>query len=164
MGFVLLNLQYSVQYCVDHCSSFYDFTYGRCIVCPSSNYDFCPEYFTDSLLNTPLICSTCHKHFSVLSSFMTYHLFCKYINTMGVTSELRNAYPSGVAPRVTRSLILCVCFVCPFVLFLLAMFFYYFADSGYLFGIFKLFFKLFLHNVFFWMTFREMYWHGEHDD
>jgi hypothetical protein len=25
-------------------------------------------------------------------------------------------------------------------------------------------FKLFWHNEFFWMTFREMYWHGQHDD
>ena len=48
--------------------------------------------------------------------------------------------------RITRSLILCVCFVkhfCPFVLFHLAIalsVFLRFTDSDYLFGIFKLFF------------------------
>ena len=65
------------------------------------------------------ICSTCHKHFSVLSSSMTYHRVCSYINTTGATSGAGSAYPSvaheftqvfsGVC--VTRSLVLCVCFV-----------------------------------------------------
>ena len=59
---------------------------------------------------------------------MTYHQVCNYISTTGVTSGKGTAYPSG-APvftpgfsgvRVTRSLVLCVCFVhlclffCPF--------------------------------------------------
>ena len=52
---------------------------------------------------------------------------------------------SGV--RVTRSLVLCVCFVnCPFVLFLLAIVLFVllrYADSNYPFGIFKLFFNNF---------------------
>jgi hypothetical protein len=38
VGFVLLILQYSVQYCVAHWSSFYDFTYGHCIVRFSAKY------------------------------------------------------------------------------------------------------------------------------
>ena len=65
------------------------------------------------------ICSTCRKHFPVLSSFMTYHRVCNYINTTGVTSGAGTAYPSGVPEftpgfsgvRVTRSLVLYVCFV-----------------------------------------------------
>ena len=52
-----------------------------------------------------------------------------------------------VGVRVTRSLVLCVCFVdrCPFVLFLLAIVLSVllgFTDSGYPFGIFTLFFHL----------------------
>jgi type II secretory pathway component PulF len=39
-------------------------------------------------------------HFPVLSSFMTYHRICNYINTMGVTSGAGIAYPSG-APEFT---------------------------------------------------------------
>ena len=65
------------------------------------------------------ICSTCRKHFPVLSSFMTYHRVCNYINTTGVTSGAGTAYPYGVPEftpgfsgvRVTRSLVLYVCFV-----------------------------------------------------
>jgi hypothetical protein len=37
---------------------------------------------------TPQICSTCRRHFPVLSSFMTYH----WVNTMGVTSGAGTAY------------------------------------------------------------------------
>ena len=67
-------------------------------------------------------------HFPVLSSFMTYQRVCNYINTTDDTSGAGTAYPSwgpeftpivsGV--RVTRSLVLYVCFVdrclsfCPF--------------------------------------------------
>ena len=43
---------------------------------------------------------TCRKHFPVLSSFMTYHRVCNYINTTGSTSGARTAYPSG-APEFT---------------------------------------------------------------
>ena len=58
-------------------------------------------------------------HFPVLSSFMTYHRMCNQINTTGATSGAGTAYPA-VAPRftpgfsgvrVTRSLVLCVCFL-----------------------------------------------------
>jgi hypothetical protein len=67
----------------------------------------------------PRICSTCRKHFPVVSSFMTYHMVCNYINTTGATSGEGTTHPSG-APEftpvfrgvcVTRSLVLCVCFV-----------------------------------------------------
>jgi hypothetical protein len=72
----------------------------------------------------PLVINTSRP----LSIFMTYHQVYNYINTTGVTSGKGTAYPSG-APvftpgfsgiRVTRSLVLCVCFVhlclffCPF--------------------------------------------------
>ena len=63
----------------------------------------------------PRICSACRKHFPVLSSFMTYHP----INTKGVTSEAGtetlpvhpNLPPVFSGVRVTRSLVLCVCFI-----------------------------------------------------
>ena len=74
----------------------------------------------------------CHEHFQLLFSFMTYHLVCHYINTTGATSGARTTYPSGAPEftpvfsgvRVTRSLVLCVCFVdrcLSFVLFLLTI-------------------------------------------
>jgi len=72
---------------------------------------------------------------------------------MAATSGSRTAYPSGVhrrflsGVRVTRSLILCVCFVCPFVLFF-GHVLLRFTDYGYLFGIFKLFFQ----TVLIWCT------------
>ena len=67
----------------------------------------------------PRICSTCRKHFPVLSSFMTCHRVCNWINTTGVTSGAGIAYPSGAPEftpvfsgvRVTRSLVLYICFV-----------------------------------------------------
>ena len=66
-----------------------------------------------------------NNDFSVLSTFMTYHRVC---NTKGVTSGAGTANPSGEPDftpvfsgvGVTRSLVLCVCFVdrclsfCPF--------------------------------------------------
>ena len=70
------------------------------------------------------ICFTCRNHFPVLTSFMTYQRVCISIYTTGATSWARTACPSGasvlVGVRVTRSLVLCVCFVdrclffCPF--------------------------------------------------
>jgi hypothetical protein len=67
----------------------------------------------------PRICSTYRKHFPVLSSIMTYHRVCNKINTTGATSGAGTAYPSGAPEftpcfsgvRVTRSLVLYVCFV-----------------------------------------------------
>ena len=67
----------------------------------------------------PRICSTCREHFPVLSSFMTYHRVCYYINTTGAISGAGTTYPSGAPEfipvfsgvRVTRSLVLWVCFV-----------------------------------------------------
>ena len=46
------------------------------------------------------ICSTCRKHFPVLSSFTTYHRICNQIKTTGATSGAGTAYPSG-APEFT---------------------------------------------------------------
>jgi len=51
---------------------------------------------------------------------MTYHRVCNYINTTGITIGAGTAYPSGVheltpgffsGVRVTRSSVLCVCFI-----------------------------------------------------
>jgi hypothetical protein len=51
----------------------------------------------------------------VLSSFMTYHRICNQINTTSTTSGARTAYlsrtPEFSGACVTRSLVLCVCFV-----------------------------------------------------
>jgi len=66
----------------------------------------------------PRICSTC-KHFPVLSSFMTYHRVCTYINTMDALVEQElltlpvhlSSPPVLCGVRVTRSLISYVCFV-----------------------------------------------------
>ena len=81
-------------------------------------------------------------------SFMTYHRVCNQINTTGVTSGAGTAYPFGASEftpdfsgfRVTRFLVLCVCFVdrfCSFVLFPLAIVLSVlrFKDSDYSFGI-----------------------------
>jgi hypothetical protein len=43
----------------------------------------------------PRICSLCHKHFPVLSSFMTYNRVCNYIYTTSSTSGAGTVYPSG---------------------------------------------------------------------
>ena len=67
----------------------------------------------------PRICSSCRNHFPALFSYVSYHLVCIYINTTGVTSGAGTAYPSGAheftpgfsGVRVTRALVLCVCFV-----------------------------------------------------
>jgi len=68
----------------------------------------------------PRICSTCRKHFRSFShSLLITGIVCNEINTTGVTSGAGTAYLSGstwVDPRfsgvrVTRSLVLCVCFV-----------------------------------------------------
>ena len=63
----------------------------------------------------PRICSICRKHFPVLFSFMTHH----QLNTTGATRGAGTAYPCGAPEfssgfsgvRVTRSLVLYVCFV-----------------------------------------------------
>ena len=60
-----------------------------------------------------------NKHFPVLSSVMPTHRHGNYINTTGITSEAGTVYPSGAPEftpcfsdvRVTRSLVICVCFV-----------------------------------------------------
>jgi hypothetical protein len=46
--------------------------------------------------------STCHKHFPILSSLMTYHRFriCHQSNTTGATGGTGTAYPSE-APKFT---------------------------------------------------------------
>ena len=78
----------------------------------------------------PRIFSTCHKHFLILSSFMTYHRVYNYVNTTGTTSGAGTAFPSG-APGFTPVL-WCSCysifsFVCMFYrsLFVLLYFFFW---------------------------------------
>jgi hypothetical protein len=78
----------------------------------------------------PRICSTCRKHFPVLSSFMTYRRVCSLINATGVTSGAGTAYPSG-APEFIPDFQWGSCnsifsFICMFYrsLFVLLYFFY----------------------------------------
>jgi hypothetical protein len=52
----------------------------------------------------PRICSTCRKHFPVLSSFMTYHELCNLINTTGLRSGAGTAYHSGAHEFIPRFL------------------------------------------------------------
>ena len=85
----------------------------------------------------------------ILSSFMTYHRVCNWINTTGVSSGAGTAYPSG-APESPLCLVLfdllfymyvLLIFVCPFVLFLLAIFLSVLlrcTDSDYPFAIFHM--------------------------
>jgi hypothetical protein len=49
----------------------------------------------------PRIFSTCRKHVSVLSSFMTYHRVCNYVSTTDATSSTGTAYPSGAHAFIT---------------------------------------------------------------
>jgi hypothetical protein len=79
-------------------------------------------------LGWPLICSTCCKHFWILSSFMTCHQVCYWSSTKGATSGAGTAHPSGIPEftpvfsgvRITRYLVLSECFAdrclsfCPF--------------------------------------------------
>jgi hypothetical protein len=65
----------------------------------------------------PRICSTCHQHYQVLSSFMTYHRICNQ-STTGATSGGGPDYPSGTPEfihgfcgvRISRSLAFCIVF------------------------------------------------------
>ena len=98
------------------------------------------------------ICSTCRKHFPVLSLFMTYHRVGNYINTMGVILEQElptlpehlSSSPNVSGIRVTRCL---VCMFCSSLFVLLSLFilaivlsvFLRLTDSYYLISIFKLF-------------------------
>ena len=64
-------------------------------------------------------CSTCRRHFPVLSSFIIYHRVKTILTRLGATTGTGTAYPFGASEftsgfslvRVARSLVLCVCFV-----------------------------------------------------
>ena len=70
----------------------------------------------------PRICSTCRKHFQVLSSFMTYHRVC---NSTCVTNGAGTDYPSG-APEFTSgySIFSYMCMLCRSLLVLFYFFFW----------------------------------------
>jgi hypothetical protein len=76
----------------------------------------------------PQICSTCRKHFPVLSSFMTYHRFVTRLTRrvslveqeLLTLPEHLSSPPVFSGGRVTRSYVLLIV-VCPFILFLLAI-------------------------------------------
>ena len=99
-----------------------------------------------------LLCSTCPKHFLVLHSWLITGLVTRLTGRVPIEEQELPTLPvhmslppifSGV--RVTRSLVLCVCFVdrclSLFVLFLLAVVLsvLLFTDSAYQIGIFKFF-------------------------
>ena len=68
----------------------------------------------------PRICSTHLKHFPILSSFMTYQRMPLVEHELLILAEHLSSHPVVSAVRVTRSLVLYVCFVdrylsfCPF--------------------------------------------------
>ena len=76
-------------------------------------------------ISVPRICSTCRKHFPVVSSFTTYYRVYNQINTTGATSGAGTAYPSEHLSSltlfsevcVTQSLVLYVCFIDPCLFF-----------------------------------------------
>jgi hypothetical protein len=106
----------------------------------------------------PLICSTCRKHFPVLSSLIIYHRSCSWINTTDATSGALTASPAGAPEftpvfsrvRVTQSLVWCVCFIdsclsfCAFLLAIVLSVLHQYTDSDYPFGIFKFFLSFLL--------------------
>ena len=63
---------------------------------------FCKLLFpiNHDLVNCYRICSTCHKHPSVISSCITYHRVCNQINTKDATSGTDTSHLSG-APEFT---------------------------------------------------------------
>jgi hypothetical protein len=77
----------------------------------------------------PRKCSTCRKHFPVLSSFMTYIRICNQTNTTGATSGAGTAYPSGASEFTPGflwgSCYSVICFICMLrrLLFVLLSFF-----------------------------------------
>jgi hypothetical protein len=92
------------------------------------------EYLCHKL---PRICSTCRKHFPVLSSFMTYYRIFNYINTTGVTSGAGTVYPSG-APEFTPCFKWGSCFsifsfICMFYRSLFVRLYFFFWPLCYLF-------------------------------
>ena len=80
---------------------------------------------------SPRICSTCRKHFPVLSSLMTYNQVCNWITTTGGTSGAGTAYAT-VAPEFTPDILWGSCysifnFICMFcrsLFVLLSLFFW----------------------------------------
>ena len=99
----------------------------------------------------PRICSTCRKHFPVLSSFINYHGFVTRLKRRVslVEQELLTLpeHPSSLpvfsGVRVTWSLVLYVCFVnrclsfCLFFFAIVLCVLLRYTDSDYPFGIFK---------------------------
>ena len=79
-GFLLVKLKSSLRK-----------IYGR-------HHDFVDRY--GIYISQMTICSTCHTHLPVLSSFMTYHRVSNKINMTGATSGAGTQYPSG-APEFT---------------------------------------------------------------
>jgi len=119
----------------------------------NNNHDIHIDHTQHRFNNVVKYSSVCRKHFPVLSSLMTYHRVCTRLTRRVpiVEQELLslpehlNSPPVFRGVCVTRSLVLCVCFVdrfLSFVLFRLAIVLSVllrFTDSDYPFGIFKLF-------------------------
>ena len=113
----------------------------------------------------PRICSTCRKHFLFVSSFMTWFV-TRLARRVPLVEQGLLIFPeqlssppvfSGV--RVTRSLVLCVCFVdrclsfCTIFVAIVFSVLPRYTDSDYTFGIFKLshiFAEIFAWSIFHW--------------
>ena len=101
--------------------------------------------------------STCGKHFPILSPFMTYHrgFATRITRRVPLVEQELPTLPSHLSSppvfswiRVTRTLVLCVCFVdrclsvCTFFLLAIVLFdLLRYTDFDYPFGIFKLFYN-----------------------
>ena len=110
----------------------------------------------------PRICSTCRKHFPVLSSFMTYHRVVARLTRpvslmdqeLPTLPEHMSSLPVFSGVCVTRSLVLCECFVDRCLFFCIFSFFFwplcclFFFDLRIMatpLGIFKLFLNYTIH-------------------
>ena len=64
------------------------------------HHDFVDHYGIQESQMT--MCSTCHTHLPVLSSFMAYHRVSNKISMTGVTSGAGTHYPSGAPECIPR--------------------------------------------------------------
>jgi hypothetical protein len=83
-------------------------------------------YYNQGLCDKwPRMCFVCRNHNQKLSSFMAYHQILNRSNTTGATSETGTTYPCGTPDfipifsgfRFSRSLVFCVAFYRPLLVF-----------------------------------------------
>ena len=91
----------------DRSLSICTFSFGHCVVCSAIYRFWLPLWYLQTLLmeylchKWPRICSTCHSHFPVLSTFMTYHRVGNKIKTKDATTRTGTGHPSGAREVTT---------------------------------------------------------------